>query len=196
MAENLIDIKFDPRQISAIQRAMAGIRNGFARVAQGAISKTLTRVKSLAVRQLARDARIKQKSLRRDVFVKRPSFKVLAGFVRFKGGRVPIAEMYASQTAKGVTFRGREARQLIPGAFTATMPSGHSGIWKRTGSKAKWRQSRSGRETITELFGPSFWFLWETHPETQAEVRRQAGGLLQTEIERRMDYLLVKHGAR
>lgn len=185
MGKELIEIQFDEAQLKRVRRAVASIRNGFAKVAQGAITKTLTRVKSLTVRTLARDAGIKQKSLRRDITVKRPSFKVLAGFVRFGAGRVPIWEMFARQGAKGVAFRGRGGPQLIPGAFVATMRSGHVGVWKRTGK---------GR-AIRELFGPSFWFLWETHPESREAVTKEAAGILNVELERRMDYLLLG-GAR
>jgi hypothetical protein len=237
MARDAVEIKFNPEQIQAVKAALAGIRDGFVRVAQGAISKTLTYLKTRTVHALADDARIKQKSLRRDIYIKRPTFQVLAGFIRFGGSkkgkaRVPIYEMYARQTRKGVTFQGRGGRQQIPHAFIATMKSGHVGVFKRTGpitrtkyvpyhqapadlgpkpkgmDVAVWatirrtsplRPAATGgfekkqRQKIIELFGPSFWWLWETHAETQERVHADAEDLLKREMENRLAYVVGKY---
>jgi len=203
-AVNAIEIKFSNRQINLVRRLTVGIPKGFKRIAQGAISRTLTKVKSLTVHILAKAARIKQKSLKRNIFVKRPSFEVLAGYVRFGAGRVPIYEMYARQTKPGVTFQGREGRQLIPHSFIATMPSGHTGVFMREATKRfSWRSKyHKGKEVkakkhyhIYELPGPSFWFLWETHPEAQEDVRAEAEGELAKQVEDRLKYVLAEYGA-
>ncbi len=64
--------------------------------------------------------------------------------IRTKGGG------YAPELGISVAVTVAAGMKGILGAFTARMPSGHEGIWIRTGVK-----TAHGRAKIRELFGPS-----------------------------------------
>ena len=76
------------------------------------------------------------------------------------GRPIPLIKYTARQTSKGVTVNVQKGRKLIAGAFIATMPSGHQGVYVREAGgkhrkvnargKASWHQL-----PIRELFGPS-----------------------------------------
>ena len=67
--------------------------------------------------------------------------------VRSSYGPTPLADFGARQTKRGVTvvIRKGGSRTLIPGAFLATMKSGHVGVFTRVGK---------ARLPIQERFGP------------------------------------------
>lgn len=78
-----------------------------------------------------------------------------------KGRPIPLVEFAARQTSKGVTVSVKEGRKLVPGAFIATMPGGHTGVFVHDERKAqkhrKVNNTRGGwhQLPIRELYGPS-----------------------------------------
>lgn len=68
--------------------------------------------------------------------------------VRVRGRRTPLIEFSARQTKSGVSVRIR-ARKTVRGAFIATMPSGHRGVFQRTGRFG--RRGNPRLEKIAEL---------------------------------------------
>jgi hypothetical protein len=72
-----------------------------------------------------------------------------------QGKRLPAIRFSASASLmrQGVFINVRkDRRSLIPGAFTATMPSGHLGIFKRREKNGRReRRSKNGRKYSTEL---------------------------------------------
>ena len=68
--------------------------------------------------------------------------------VRVRGRRTPLIDFSARQTRVGVSVRIR-ARKVVKGAFIATMPSGHRGVFRRTGKFGL--RGNPKRERIAEL---------------------------------------------
>jgi len=112
-----------------------------------ALNKTVKSVQSLAIKLIAKDIGIAQKDVRKSMYIlkskwTKPEASLVAG-----GKRIPIIGIKARQTKAGVTYRGKGGgRGSIPGAFIATMESGHKSVFKRLSKK---------RFPLVQLYGPS-----------------------------------------
>ncbi|MEO8806599.1 MAG: phage tail protein [Burkholderiaceae bacterium] len=103
---------------------------------------------------------LKAADIKRALRVKRASQSQLTATVIASGRPIPLIQYGARQTAKGVTVNVLNGRKLIPGAFIATMPTGHRGVFVlqpggkhkkvQKGGKASWHQL-----PIRELYGPA-----------------------------------------
>lgn len=74
------------------------------------------------------------------------------------GKPIPLIEFSARETRAGVTVNVKNGRKSIPGAFIATMPSGHRGVFVRVGKTHK-KVMVNGKAVwhglpIKELYGP------------------------------------------
>ena len=76
---------------------------------------------------------IKTSAIRRHMTVLKATKTGRVAKVRIAGRPVPIIEVAARQTKKGVSVKvkGQGARKLLKGAFIATMDSGHTGVFIR-----------------------------------------------------------------
>ena len=124
-----------------------------------ALNKTIRPVATAGIRVMAKEMRVPQKAIRKHSHIRKATFQQKRATITMSGRRIPIMTFGARQTKRGVTYKGRSGgRQLIPGAFIATMPSGHVGVFKRTGQFNRTRSGRYAgqrREAIGERFGPS-----------------------------------------
>lgn len=103
---------------------------------------------------------LKAADIKKGLRVRRASQGSKRASVVANGRPIALINYSARQTSKGVTVAVQKGRKLIPGAFIATMPSGHQGVFVRqpggkhrkvsTKGKASWHQL-----PIRELFGPS-----------------------------------------
>jgi len=125
-----------------------------------ALNKTATTAKAEAARQI-RDAGygLKIAAIKDSFSIRRASKASLVAAIRATGRPVPLIKYGARQTKKGVSVNVLQGRKLIAGAFIATMPSGHIGVFMRQGGTHK-RVVRNGLAMwsglpIKELFGPS-----------------------------------------
>lgn len=99
-------------------------------------------------------------AIKKGIKVRRATKSELRASVIATGKPVPLIEYGARQTAKGVSVSVLKGRKVIAGAFIATMPSGHSGVFVRE-QGAKHKKVGQGKQAswhalpIKELFGPS-----------------------------------------
>ena len=122
------------------------------KAAARALNRTLSNVQTVSRRRVAKGVGQKQKTIKGQFRLVKASRNRLIGVLKATGKPTPlIALKNPKQFKKGVkvTFGGK--RQLMKGAFIATMPSGREGVFRR--------ESKS-RLPIRELFGPSVpaWF--------------------------------------
>ncbi len=102
------------------------------RAEKRAVGKTTTKARSELVKDVARQNQITQKIIRRFRSARKISRSRLTG-IAWLGYR-PIKASYVGkprQTKRGVRVR----RFFFEGAFVATMPSGHTGVFKRKGKE-------------------------------------------------------------
>jgi hypothetical protein len=101
------------------------------------------------VREVARDLGLRQGDVT-DRISTRAALEThgdrMSAWIIATGARIPLFRFRARQTRSGVTARLPGGAGQYPGAFIATMRSGHTGVFKRRAS---------GRLPISELHGPS-----------------------------------------
>lgn len=132
--------------------------------ARKAISRALDKTAITARAEAAREIKaagygLKIAAIKKSIKIVRARGKKLRAIVRASGRPTPLIDYGARQTRKGVTVAVLRGRKLINGAFIATMPTGHRGVFLRKGTAHK-QVKRNGRVTssglpIKELFGPS-----------------------------------------
>jgi hypothetical protein len=143
----MFTVKPDEKELAEIERTLGGIPGALERVTYRAINTALGKMRSLTTKAAAKYLGLKQKIVKKRVWMKRANRKHLYGQV--KAGRVgwPYIDFDPTQTGKapkpggGVTVPAFGLS--IPHAFLATMPSGHTGVFLR----AKYMQGLVGKRT-------------------------------------------------
>ena len=137
-----------------------------------ALNKTITTCRAKASQAIrAAGYNIKAGDIKAAMSISRASGAVLIARITASGRPIPLGKYGARQTGKGTSVRVKNGTKLIPGAFIATMPSGHKGVFVRVGSAAHtnlkalgmFKQPKGARRKaqykhglpIDELFGPS-----------------------------------------
>ena len=110
--------------------------------------------------------------------------------MKVRGYRIPLIDFQARGPepsrgkGSGVSYKLAGSRRRIPTAFIATMPSGHRGVFTRTGTKGRVSKSgRRGLERIAEKFGPSIAVVFEKFaPEGSAKASEALVKNVQSQI--------------
>lgn len=157
-------------------RVLKGIRLGIAR----ALTRSMQTGRTHATRAVADNLGARQSGIRRRLILDKASAQKLNTTLRFTGKRLRLIDLGARETRKGVTIRGEGGgRQLIPGAFKATVGVGrHTGVFKRIHpTRSRRGKPRSSPALpITELFAVSVPFVATKNQilESTLEVAVQA----------------------
>lgn len=155
-------IKVDVR--NNVSRVLAGMeqfkRDVVEKATVRALNKVVDQVKTAAAREM-RDAgyNLKVSDIKKGLQTNKAFAGSLTAKVVASGRPIPLIKYGARQTSKGVSVDVLHGRKTIAGAFIATMPSGHTGVFVRVGNQHK-KVARGGRVVwsalpIKELFGPS-----------------------------------------
>jgi len=121
-----------------------------------ALNRTADSTKVEAARQIkASGFGVKVATIKKSLSVRKAVGDILQAEVHSRGRPIPLIEFNARQTKKGVTANVKRGRKLWPGAFIATMSTGHTGVFThkpgmQTGKRGKPIHNR----TIREEFGP------------------------------------------
>jgi minor tail protein Z (GPZ) len=113
------------------------------------LDRAATSARVVMVREIAKDLGLRQADVADRITTRgavdgagdKMSARIVAS-----GARIPLYRFKARQTRTGVTARLPGGSGTYPGAFIATMPTGHIGVFKRKTSKSL---------PIKERFGPS-----------------------------------------
>jgi hypothetical protein len=153
-----VDVRGSMDRIIADMERMKREAVGPATVAT--LNKVADQVKTAASRSM-RDAgyNLKVSDIKKGLTTYRATAGNLTAKVVASGKPIPLIKYAARQTGKGVSVNVLHGRKLINGAFIATMPSGHIGVYVRQGKQHK-KVMKNGRTVwsalpIKELFGPS-----------------------------------------
>lgn len=170
-----------------------------------AVSRALNRVIEMARTQAYREIRlaynIPVKDLRNDISISRANPSVLNAKLNALGKPLPLAVFQARQTKKGVTANIAKRRVLVRGAFFATMPNGHRGVFSRGAYVGKDFKKRLTRENkypkndlaINELYSKSVptALMNET---VLGSVKKKIETNLQPRLRHELNYVLGKLG--
>lgn len=148
-----LDITVDEAEKRRVAQAIGEIPNGVVIVLTRGLNKVAKPVESLLVKDAAKQTGFTQKVIRKkNIRLFRASYRKLIAEVRIRGRGIPVVMLKARQTRRGVTYRGPDGRVLIPGAFLASMPSDHTGVFKRrAGGTRRELREKNGRRYLTEL---------------------------------------------
>lgn len=140
-----------------------------------ALNRSRDSAKTFMVRALADDMGLQQKDLRPSVLTKDAVPQRLVATMSASLKRLPLIRFGAVQLKRaGVRARIGSNRKTYPGAFIATMPSGHRGVFQRR-DKA--------RLPIDEKHGPSIGHVFDKHaPAAAARATEQLTKNVQTEV--------------
>lgn len=179
-----LDIRADVRDV---ERALDRLPKLTGRAVTRAMNYAIRKAQTEAARAITRDVPgIKQRRVRDAMRLKLARANQWTAAVSARGARIPIIDLAARQTQRGVTYRTKQGRRLIPGAFLATMRSGHRGAFKRAGKR---------RLPIQELHGPSIPRVFiQRHIE--AEIDRAAQAAWGKEIARQMELARTQSGLK
>jgi hypothetical protein len=129
------------------------------RIIRNALKRLTREVADFAVEAVRRHYNLPGTALK-DVLIDFSGLQQLTTELRVRGTMIPIIQLVAVQTASGVTFRVKaDAASELRSAFLPRLPSGHKGVFERTGI---FKQARRGvhrgavRETIEEKFTIGF----------------------------------------
>jgi Prophage minor tail protein Z (GPZ). len=164
-----LTIEFDAEKaIQAMQSAPARTARGTAR----ALNRALTTGRADMASRLAKDMGLRARDAKEAITTEqarpdRLQVRLVASLRRRPlydfGAKGPIPS-YGK--GKGVSYRiGSKGRGRVGSAFIATMPSGHTGVFRRV---------TTHRLKIIELFGPSIGHVFNAHRADVVEVMRAA----------------------
>ena len=186
-----IDVVVDQGMMNRLTRTLRAVPGGLKRVIPPAINKTATQGRTRAARRISKASGIKVGEVRKRIRIQRATRVRWAAALRLSNERLPLILFSARQTRRGVTYRlGGAKRSRLAHGFIAVMPSGHRGVYMR-----KWQgDKRAGRLPIVEQMALSVAGVYDKGPQVAAEVMRETRGLLRTNIDRQVRYVLMKAG--
>lgn len=115
-----------------------------------ALNRTGSAGRTQAARTLSADVGLTQTEIRKSFRATSATQDNEVYELRITDRRVPAIRFGAEQTASGVDVRG--GRASLPHAFLARMPSGHRGVFRRTGRFG--RRGKAYLERIAEVTLP------------------------------------------
>lgn len=158
-----IRISHDARDL--LRRLDEAGRQKFPRAAAAALNKVAATVRTVAKRDIARQTGLRSGVVLAGLAIERAGPDRLLAAVVATGRPVPLIGFAARQTRAGVTAHAWGGRKLYPGAFIATMPTGHVGVFRRLGDRRGAPRPAKGGKTpgriirpelpIKQLWGPS-----------------------------------------
>jgi hypothetical protein len=140
--------------LRAAKRQLSGMEKLIQKATRSAINRATQRAKTETGRKVREKYVIKQGDAVKTLSVRPAGGGSLKAEMTSKGSTIPLINFNTApkkrnknppRVLKAAVFRGK-ARKPIPGAFVATMSSGHTGVFKREGKK---------RLPIRELRGPA-----------------------------------------
>lgn len=148
---------------SDLKAAVASLGAKFPQGIRRALQKTGVTARTELSRLVSADMALPVRRVRDEIKMSNDDVSVT---LQVRGYRIPLIDFKARGPepsrgrGSGVSYSLPGGRGRLPHAFIATMPSGHRGVFQRTGRFGSKKGVRSGgsrarREVIAEKFGPS-----------------------------------------
>lgn len=132
----MLDVRRDVRQVRRMLSELE--KEAFDIGTMNALNKTMKTVHSRAIIRISEEMGIRASVIRQPQYVnfRKASRRNLRAEIRFAGKRIPINKLQARQTKRGVVYRAKGQKRLIPGAFIAEIRvKGSAGVYKRRGKE-------------------------------------------------------------
>lgn len=150
-----VSITFDAAQLKRAQAALqaVGKPNGIKLAARRAVERTGRAVRSELAGHLAQATGLPKNEVRRYYTRMSVNRADMSATVTAKARAIPLRRLRPRQNKRGVTYKTPAGRELRPGAFIATMPSGHWGVFRRADRPRLPIREQYG-PSITDIIGP------------------------------------------
>lgn len=162
MPDFSFELQPDPADIKRALLSLRSIPNGHKRAMSGAINRTLQHGRTLIKKEIMAELNVTQKAVMRNITVRKGSPSSPGGSIKVSRTPIKLGEYHHKKVAEGVSVKVRKSKgaEVIKHAFIATMPSGHTGVFKRfPDAKAKKVMTAKGWRwhglKIKELYGPT-----------------------------------------
>jgi hypothetical protein len=188
-----ITVGIDQAKFDEIVKRFDGYPAYRAKAEVSSLNRALESGRTQVRREIQRELNISGKDVGRAIIVRLASASKPDGAIVVSRQPRPLAAFWPTQTAKGVRVTVRRSRgpEEIPHAFIATMKSGHTGVFIRTGpavpsQKRIKRGSRKGqpvlRQQIKELYGPTVVGVLAGKPGMLDRIKKAMGEVLVTRM--------------
>ncbi|WP_025041018.1 phage tail protein [Nitrosospira briensis] len=147
-----------------ISKALAKLGNVPKEVMDKAVPRALNKIAAQVKTQTSRSIRdagygLKVYVIKKQLYIRRARPGDRLAKVGARSAVVPLIDYGARAVKAGVSVNVKNGRKIIAGAFIATMPNGHKGVFVRTGAGHKLRVKNGMRVwsglPIRQLYGPS-----------------------------------------
>ena len=148
-----------------VDRELASLGKQVPRIVARSLNRTNKGFQTVMKRPVARDVGVKVGTISKLMKTGKASPGRPRATTTVRDKRIPLIQLAARQTRRGVTYRSGGKRRRIPHGFIATMPTGHEGVFVRR---------RRARLPIRELFAASILKVFRRHlPKGRARVAAQ-----------------------
>ncbi len=215
-------IKINENDLRKVHLMLSDFKGASERVFVRSLNKTLTGVKTDSSTAIRAVITAKKAAVDETFKISKAATGKMTAIIASTGKPLALIDYSARQTNKGVSVQVRKdrSRKVVPGAFMATMKSGHKGVfWRKyhEGAKVKMNKTeaainRSGyvwseklkryiaiaqlpkayRLPMEERFGPRIPDIMGNDPVMQ-KILVQAGQRLKDNLDHETDYELSKH---
>lgn len=123
-----------------------------------ALNKVAAQAKVAASKEIrSAGYNMKASAIKQKITIKRAVSGDAVVVIKCSGRPIPLIEFSAlgGENGRPVTVKVKQGRKVIKGAFIATMPTGHKGVYVRVGNQHKKINGKWHGLAIKELFGPS-----------------------------------------
>jgi hypothetical protein len=179
----MFEIRYDDHKLKMLERQLKGIPRALPKVMSRSLNRTATQARTQTSRELAGRVGLRIKDVRDRVILQRASYRNWRSALTISRRRIPVYRLAARQTRKGVTYKKERKRVLIRHAFITTMPSGHTGVFRRRDS---------GRLPISELKGPSLGQVFTGAQDMANRIQRESMERLQKNIHDQVNLILKR----
>jgi hypothetical protein len=184
-----IDVRSD---LNAVIVGLQGYRQ---ELIDGAVVRALNRTATTVRAEAAREINDEYPGLKIGVVkdrirIQQATKVTLRTIISVSGRPIPIVEFAARQTRDGVTVNVKGKRKLLRGAFIATMPGGHRGVFFRRGRGGK----RAARLPIDQVFSISLPVAF-SNKKVMAAVVRSAKERFPAALAQEANFLTLKKAA-
>lgn len=159
---NAFFIRVDESDIRRINNMLGDFRGVPERVTVRALNKTLTGVRTDASAAVRAEVTAKKAAVDKTFKIQKATSANMRAVISSTGKPLALIDYAARETKKGVSVQVRKdkPRKVVPGAFVATMGSGHKGVfWRR------WHENRGIKLNKTETAISRSGFVWSSRAQ-------------------------------
>jgi hypothetical protein len=197
-----VTLKVDKGQVAAVMKRLGDLSDQTPKAISTAINKTLPHLRTGIKNAAAKEILLPKNEILHTMKVIKASPKNISGRIYIHRKNIPLMRFKPRQTDAGVEVRVRTSGPtVIPHAFIATMPTGHTGVFVRGQPGHREKRTKNGKTYTTqlpikELRAPTVVDVLTEKPQTLQAVRDDAQAALNKNLDSQVDWLLSRGHAQ